>query len=146
MALGEFRLFRFKSKSQIEQEDREYAAWAFPYGDLQRERLTNLVKELDPKASLQLSLATYLTCKEIYGNTLKESESKEAAAETMINVIKSYGQLIRSSEMPFYVALVIADAEVDESCSYPSADDMRARILELENKRVKKRKGWRRII
>jgi len=142
MALGEFKLFRLKSKKQVEKEQSEYAAWAFPYGQLQRERLTKLMKELDPKASPQISLASYLTCKELYETQLAESESDESTVDEMINTLKSYNQLIRKNEMPFYLALVLADAKIDENCDYPTVDIMREKINELEGIR-KERKGWR---
>ena len=137
MALGEFKLFQFKSKKQIEKEAKEYALWAFPYGDLQKEKLSALVKELSPKTPVQLSLASFLTCKELYENALENSESRDDAVNNMINVIRSYSQLIKTDEMPLYLALVLADADVDDSCEYPSAEEMRVRIKKLEDMRVK---------
>jgi len=142
MALGEFRLFQFKSKSQIKNEEREYANWAFPYGDLQRNRLTNLIKELDPKATVSLSLATFLTCKELYERKLDETGSREEAVYQLINVVKSYNQLIRKNEMTFYLALVLADADINDNCEYPAADILHEKINELEAVRIV-RKGWR---
>ena len=143
MALGEYKLFQFKNKEQREKEAREYALWAFPFGDTQRELLTALIKELDPKAHIQISLTTFLTCKELYENTLGESESREEAVDKMINIIKSYGQLIRKDEMPMFLALVLADADVDETCVYPSADELRVNIQKLKDMRkVGKFKLW----
>jgi len=139
MALGEFRLFQFKSKTQREKEKREYAAWAFPYGEIQRERLCELACEMDPKIHLPLYLASFLTCKELYERTLEDSDSRENATDKMINSIKSYGQLIKKSEMPMYLAFVLADADIDENCIYPSADEMRVRTQELIDKRNEKK-------
>ena len=133
MALGEFKLFQFKSKKQREKEEREYALWAFPYGDLQKENLAALIQELIPKISVPLGLASFLTCKELFENTLEDSQSRDDAIDKMLNVIKSYSQLINKAEMPMYLALVLADAEVDEDCRYPAPDEMRASIQELED-------------
>jgi len=144
MALGEFRLFQFKSKKQREKEEREYAAWAFPYGETQREKLTELYLALNPKDSVQLGLASFLTCKELYESTLENSETPEEAANKMINEIGSYGNLIRSQEMPMLLALVLADAQVDEKCEYPSANEVRARIQEVTDlRKVKKRRFFK---
>ena len=141
MALGEFKLFQFKSKKQREKEEREYALWAFPYGDLQREKLGDLIMELIPKASLPIYLASYLTCKELFDNTLEDAESRDSAINKMINGIGSYGQLIKKNEMPMYLALVLVDAEIDEKCEYPPIDEIRAKIQELTDLReVKKPK------
>ena len=131
MALGEFKFFQMKSKRQREKEAREYAAWAFPYGDLQRERLTELVRELFPKGHLEINLASFLTCKELYENLLEDTESRDTAIDSMINVMRSYGNLIKAGEMPTFLALVLADAEIDERCEYPSVNEMQERIQEL---------------
>ena len=132
MALGEFRLFQFKSRRQREKEEREYAVWAFPYGDLQRENLSVLMQEIMPKESIQICLASFLTCKELYERTLEDVDSCDVAIDRMLNEIKSYGQLIKAKEMPVYLALVLADREVDDSCKYPSSDEIRTKIQELE--------------
>jgi len=142
MALGEFRLFQFKSRDQREKEEREYALWAFPYGDLQRENLTALMRELKPKESMPICIASFLTCKEIYESTLGKSETREDTIYKMLNVIKSYDQLIKTKEMPMYLALVLADEDVDENCEYPSADEITASIQKLESKRIVSKRKW----
>jgi len=139
MALGEFKLFQFKSKKQREKEEREYAAWAFPFGDLQKEKLGGLIKELIPKASLPLCLASYLTCKELFDNALEDNETRDEAINNMLNSVGSYGQLIKKTEMTTYLALVLVDAEIDEKCEYPSVDEIRAKIKELTELRKEKK-------
>jgi len=144
MALGEFRLFQFKSKKQREIEEREYAAWAFPHGDVQRERLSELILDLfnnsKTKNSLPIHLATFLTCKELYERELKDSESSDEAVDKMINTLKSYGQLIKKSEMPMYLALVLFDASIDDNCKYPPVDEIRVKAQELTD--LRKGKKW----
>ena len=142
MALGEWKLFQFKSKKQRDKEEKAYAIWAFPYGEMQRERLTALMREIDPKESIQIFITAFLTCKELYESTLEKSESHEAAIDKMLNEIKSYNQLIKAKEMPMYLALVLADANLDESCEYPSADTVKTMIRELEDMKVKSKRMW----
>ena len=142
MALGEFKMFQFKNREQREKEELEYAIWAFPYGDLQRENLTALIRELKPKESAPIFLTSFLTCKEIYESTLQKSESRENAIEKMLNEIKRYNQLIRPKEMPMYLALVLADKDLDERCEYPPIDVIKAKIQELEGMRIKKKWKW----
>ena len=132
MALGEIKLFQFKSKKQQEKEERQYAEWAFPYGEQQRENLTNLIKEINPKASIPICLASFLTCKELYEDVLENSDSPEEATEKMLKVIKNYSQLVRAKEMPLYLTLVLADANIDETCNYPSKEEIQIKINELE--------------
>ena len=140
MALGEFKMFQFKSKKQREKEEREYAAWAFPYGDLQKERLSALICELIPKTAAPLCLAAFLTCKELFEDRLEEIESREEVAKIMVVNMGSYSQLIKKTEMPTYVAVVLADAEIDEKCEYPSVDEMQTRIQELTELRENSKK------
>ena len=142
MALGEFRLFQFKNREQREKEEREYAAWAFPNGDLQRENLTALVRELKPKESTPIFITSFLTCKELYEMTLEKSDSRENAIEKMLNGIKSYNQLIRPKEMPMYLALVLADKDIDERCEYPPIEVIKAKIQELEDMKIKSKWKW----
>ena len=142
MALGEFKLFQFKNREQREKEEREYALWAFPYGDLQRDNLTALMRELIPKESIQIFLASFLTCKELYESILEKSESREVAIERMLNEIKRYNQLIKPKEMPMYLALVLADEELDERCEYPPVEVVKAKIQQLEGMKVKSTWKW----
>jgi hypothetical protein len=142
MALGEFKMFQFKNREQREKEELEYAIWAFPYGDLQRENLTALIRELKPKESIPIFLTSFLTCKEIYENTLQKSESRENTIEKMLNEIKRYNQLIRPKEMPMYLALVLADKDIDERCKYPPIDTIKAKIKELEGMKIKSNWKW----
>ncbi|MCL2426050.1 MAG: hypothetical protein FWD05_06905 [Oscillospiraceae bacterium] len=139
MALGDFKLFQYKSKNQRDREEHEYAVWAFPYGDTQKEKLCELFKELIRKPYIPMCLTVYLTCKELFEWTLKNSESHEEAINKMINVVKGYEQLLTPAETPLYLALVLASAEIDENCEYPSADEIRTRIKELEDMRIVKR-------
>ena len=141
MALGEFKLFQWKNKEQREKEEKQYAAWAFPNGEKQKENLGELICELKPKASLPLCLASFLTCKELYETTLESSESRDNAINKMLNTIGNYNQLIRGDEMPMYLALVLADADIGELCEYPSADEIRLRMQELDGLRTVKKTG-----
>lgn len=138
-------MFQIKSKSQREQEEKDYAVWAFPYGDMQKEKLTALIKELLPKTHAQIGLVAFLTCKEIFEKTLENSESREAAVYKTINDTNSYSQLIKSKEMPTYLALVLADADIDENCEYSSVDELRDSIQKISEMRsIKKRSLFQR--
>jgi len=138
MALGEFRLFNFKSKQQREKEEREYAAWAFPHGEIQREKLTELMRELKPKEQPQMLMFSYLTCKELYNNQMEVTNSREEAIVRFMRSVKSYKQLIRKDDLCMYLALVLADTDIDEECRYPDADEIRSRVAELEELRKSK--------
>ena len=136
MALGEYTLFQWKSKATQEKEQEEYARWAFPYGDKQRENLQALLLTVYPRESIPTTLIPFLTCKELYEGILKKSGSRDEALDTIINKQKKYKRIVRKKDMTTYLALVLADAEVDEQCEYPDAEAIRAKALELDGIRV----------
>jgi len=135
MALGDFHLFSWKSKATQKKEQEEFEIWAFPHGKKQRDNLEALMREVRPKEQVAFILMGYLTCKELYERYLKRAESAEVAIEYMINSEKFYKNIIKKNEMSTYMALVLADAEIDENCIYPSADEIREKIRELEKLR-----------
>ena len=132
MALGDYQMFSWKSRAAQEKEQQDYEAWAFPLGEKQREALQALLFELYPKESVPTTLIPFLTCKELYEGLLKKTGSRDAAVDTMINKQKKYKQIIKKKTMSTYLAVVLADAEIDESCSYPSAEAILERVIELE--------------
>jgi hypothetical protein len=138
MALGEFKLFQWKNKKQQEKEQQEYAQWAFPYGELQRANLTQLMRELKPKDAPEMLLVSFLTCKELYEDMLAGTQSSEDAVRNLLRSAGGYSQLIRKADTLMYIAVVLADAGIDEACVYPSADDIRSQIRELEELKKKK--------
>lgn len=135
MALGDFQLFQWKSKSTQKTEQEQYEKWAFPYGQQQRDNLEALLKVVCPKESGSMALVPFLTCKELYEGVLKKTGTRELAVDTLLNTQKKYKGIIRKKEMSTYLALVIADANVDESCRYPTADEIREQIRELDDMR-----------
>ena len=125
MALGDFNFFIWKSKEQVKKEEEEYAQWAFPYGHAQREKLVKLMLEIFPKENEQTTLIPFLTCKELYLKICKTPDLTDYAVGKMMEMQK-YKRLIRKQEMPYYVALVVADAQIDENLEYPTADEIRS--------------------
>jgi len=139
MPLGEFTMFSWKSKETRDREQRDYSEWAFPHGPQQRSKLEALLRELRPKERLEFMMMGFLTSKELYQRYLKDLGSREAAVDYMINEEKKYKQILNKKDMTTYLAVVLADAEVDESCEYPSADEIRVSITELDKLDKKRR-------
>jgi len=138
MALGEWSLLTWKSKIARQKEQEEYAQWAFPHGQKQRDGLEALMRDLNPREKLQFMLMGFLTCKELYERCMKNTGSSDTAIDILINVDKKYKQIIKKKEMTMYLALVLVDSEIDDKCDYPSTEDVRLRIQELEKLRRKR--------
>ena len=139
MALGEYQIFTWKSRAAQDKEQEDYEKWAFPFGESQRENLRVLLRAVYPKVSLPAVLIPFLTCKELYESILKKTGSCDATLDTLINKQKKYKRIIGKKHMTTYIALVQADARIDERCEYPSAAEICASARELD----KLRKDWR---
>jgi len=135
MALGENQIFQWKSKATQAKELEEYEKWAFPYGEKQRENLEKLLLEMHPRQKIAMLLIPFLTCKELYEGVLKKYGSRDAAVDMLVNQQRKYKGIIKKKEMTTYLALVLADAEIDESCQYPQAETVIARVKEIESLR-----------
>jgi len=135
MALGEYHLFTWKSKATQQKEQEDYEAWAFPFGEKQREALQTLLFEIYPKESVPTTLIPFLTCKELYEGILKKTGSREEAVDVMINKQKKYKQIIKKKTMATYLAVVLADADIDEQCDYPAAEAVLEKAREIEEVR-----------
>jgi hypothetical protein len=133
--LKEIQLLTWKNKAKQKQEAEEYEQWAFPYGEKQREALTKLLLEVFPKGNVATTLVPFLTCKELFEDVCKTPDLRDYAAERLICGMKKYKLIIRKKEMPTYVALVLADSVINDECRYPSAEDIRAKAVQLEKMR-----------
>ncbi len=125
MALGEFKFYLWRSKADVQKEAQDYEAWAFPYGQKQRERLVKLLLELFPKESEATTLIPFLTAKELFLNYRKSSDMTDDAVEKMLEM-KKYKRVIRKKEMAMYTALAVADSQLTDAVEYPTADEIRA--------------------
>jgi len=136
MALGEFTLFQWKSRTTQAKEQEEYEKWAFPHGQKQRSNLQALLLEVFPKGNVPTTLVPFLTCKELYEGILKKHGTQAKAIDVLLNTQKKYKRIIKAKEMPAYLAFVLADAAIDaETCIYPTAGYIRAKTAELEKLR-----------
>jgi hypothetical protein len=126
-------MFSWKSKATQQKEQKEYAAWAFPYGQKQRDSIEKLLKEIYPKENASIALVSFLTCKELYEAVINKTGPCEnnVLIDKMLNEHKRYKQIIKMKDIPIYIALVIADSNIDDQCEYPAADEIRALAQEL---------------
>jgi hypothetical protein len=136
MALGEFQFYIRKSRAKEREEDAAYASWAFPRGEDQREHVQSLLLELFPNESVPTTLIPFLTCKELFDQSVKAFGFDHTAHHLVCDVVK-YKRIIRKEDMPTYVALVLADHAAEKSHVYPTADAIRAKAAELTVLRAK---------
>ena len=125
--------FTFKSAKQRAREEKMFARWAFPYGDAQKEKVSQIIRELMPKEDPRSGLAVFLMGRQAYRGSFKDDpedlaerteEDKMAALDKMLEnqLFGKYKKFI-----PYYKVLVLADVEVDERLNYPSVEELRRR-------------------
>ncbi len=136
MPIGEYQWLSFKSKKTRERDAKEYEEWAFPYGQAQRDKITELLAELFPKEDRSVALVCHLTAKELvsrYHDIYDLPEHHDFAYKNMAKDFKRYKRMFGKGAARFiYAALGMADLDITEELNYPSADEFRAKAAELE--------------
>lgn len=135
--MGVFRWFSYRSPRQEKREARKYDKWAFPYGEAQQGEVQRLLQELLPGEVPRIAMARYLIGREGYlGDYDEAPEDREGV--TRQDSRRSAAVLLRrqvscatDQELGLYLALIEADAAVDETLTYPTADQLRAAGREL---------------
>ena len=135
MALGEIQWLQFKNKKTRERDEREYSEWAFPYGKEQQDKLTELLKELDPKESPQVAMVCLLTAKEIAERVHKiidMPEHQEYAIKCLAKDFKRYKSIFRKPEnRALYCVLAFAELDITPELNSPTADEIREKAAKL---------------
>jgi len=132
--------FTFKTAKQRQRDERNFARWAFPYGDAQREKITQLIRELMPKEDPKAALSVFLMGREAYRGSFRD-DPEDLAERTEDGKMKALDAVLANQLfgrykkfIPYYKVLVLADMEVDEKLEYPSAEELRRRAEDLMEK------------
>ena len=130
-------MFTFKTRKQRERDAQKFNRWAFPYGEPQREKLIAIIKELLPKEEPKAALAVYLMGREAYRGSFKD-DAEDLAERTEERKLRAMDYLLKEQLfgrykkfIPYYKALILADAQVDETLNYPSVEELRRQAEEL---------------
>ena len=120
MGLREF--FEIKSLRQKKEEQLRYNQWAFPYGQAQLQLVNDRLLQLMPDEK-KTGLAVFLLGKEAW-----EKDGWQGACRAM----KDHLPGKHGRKLPLFLALVEADAAVEENLSYPAAEDLRRMAAKWE--------------
>lgn len=138
--MGFSEWFTFKSAKQRAREEKQFARWAFPYGEPQKEKVAELICQLLPKEDPKAAMAVFLMGREAVRGSFKD-DPEDLAERTEKNKMAALDQTLQmqlfgryKKYIPYYKVLVLADLEVDETLNYPSAEELRYRAEELMKK------------
>ena len=143
MALGEIQWLQFKGKRAREKDAADYKKWAFPYGQAQQEKITQLMNELVPGDDAQIGMVCFLTAKEIIEPVYQimfDPEHKDYAYATILHDLTRYKRMFKpnksknkhDSTRSFYCALALADLEIESDLNYPTVDELKKTAAEFE--------------
>lgn len=129
--------FTSKSPEQAREDSQRYDQWAFPHGTPQKDAMLGLLAQFFPKEDKKLSLVTYLIVKEAYCGNFRTTASMEelSHSERLKLAMKALKKKLtgpQRKQIPMYLALILADAQVDESLQYPSTTQLQESAQQLQ--------------
>ena len=127
MGLAEF--FTIKSLREKKREQEAYNRWAFPYGQPQLDKVRSLILELMPDEK-STGIAVYLIGREAYQSVEEDDPLAEAYSAMSSMLMGKHRRKIYT-----FLALIQADAQIDETLNYPDGETIRQRARELEEMR-----------
>ena len=132
--------FTFKTAKQRERDEKNFARWAFPYGEAQKETIAQLIRELMPKEDPRAGLSVFLMGRQAYRGSFRD-DPEDLAERTEKDKMGALDAILENQlfgrykkYIPYYKALVLADMEVNETLNYPTAEELRRRAEELMKK------------
>lgn len=129
MALGDIQWLQWKSKKTQTRDEEEYAEWAFPHGDEQKEKIFEILSEIMPGELREVSMVCFLTVKEIvcrYNKIYNMPEHRDYALERMNKDFKRYRRLFRNQEhIKMCCALSFIDIDITGELLYPPVEEIK---------------------
>ena len=130
--------FAFKSPAQKEKESRMYDRWAFPHGQAQKEKLQKILKELMPQEDAVAAMAVYLIGREGYLGSFRTDPQKlaerteEKKRSAMDYALRENLRGKSKKFLPYYKAVILADARIDRELNYPTIEELQKMAEELK--------------
>lgn len=126
-----------KSREQEEREFQAFSENSFPYGQPQRDKIEELLSQLFPKEKKQFTMMLFLLGKQYYhGYGLRNEQDYQGyTQEERLNIAaKSLNRQLTGKHrksLTTYLALIAADAQVDENLLYPTAQEIQEQARAL---------------
>ena len=127
-----------KTPAQRAKEAQRYDRWAFPYGQNQREKIEQLLAQLLPEEDSKIAMMLFLQGKQAYtgeepiwGDGPRECSDRERIAYA----IRGMEENLRGKKrirIARFLALIIADQQIDETLNYPTKEELLALADTLE--------------
>lgn len=118
----------FKTQSQLEAESKVYMDFAFPYGDIQQEKLRSIVDELKGRDDLSMAFYFYLLTKQ-------ECSKFDFVDGDYKKLYLSLNKIIKGKSKDNiykYIALAKYDLKIKKSLKYPTIKTIEKNSQEIK--------------
>lgn len=116
----------FESKQTKKIKDDAYNNLYFPYGDKQKDKIVEILKELTNISSKEEILYNYIVVKqELMNNDIKGYDKEEL--KVLVNKLNSSLFNKDSSSIP-YIVLALEDIIIDSNQNYSNIDELKSKI------------------
>ena len=130
--------FGMRSAKQKAQDAQNYNRWAFPYGQSQRQKIESILKDLFPDEDPLIAMMLFLQGKEAYtGEDPLEGKgprncSEQTRIDYAVGAMKETLTGRLRKRLPLFLALIVADQQVDETLQYPQKSELLALAETME--------------
>lgn len=123
-----------KSSEEIKREREEYDAKAFPFGEKEKEIVTNILKELFKDEYDDIALFNYLIARQEAFRHL-DNTNRVITEDGIIQTYKTLKKTVRrkfEDHKKLYIALAEANLFIDENLNFPSIEQLTKRAEEIQ--------------
>ena len=120
----------FRSDKQRKEELAEYKKLIFPYGDEQKDRVFELLKELIPKKYNELALYNYMVARQ----ALVDIQEPELIIAQGAAFLKKHLPKKERCFIGEYLAMILCDQQTGADLAYPDIETLKAKAQELNSR------------
>ena len=121
-----------KTPAQRAKEAERYDRWAFPHGQNQRQKIEQLLAQLLPEEDSKIAMMLFLQGKQAYTGEEPiwgDGPRKCSDRERIAYAIRGMEENLRGKKrirIARFLALIIADQQIDETLNYPTVEQLLA--------------------
>lgn len=132
--MGFLGLDFFKTKEQLNIEQKVFNQMIFPYGDKQKEKIKELLSSLISNETKENLLYNYIVTKQ----KIEKVDVSSLSKKELINLIDELDSqyITNNNEIAFYLMLAMYDLKIDTNLLYPNKET----IIQEANSLIEKTK------
>ena len=119
--MGWLEGFPFKSREQIEKDQKAFEKRVLPFGTAQRDAAKNVLKELlPPRTRDDEMLFAFISAKDAFTQEEDPAQGRVAALASL-----KRGKWLKEPALSYVLALIMLDVQIGSLEEYPTAEQVR---------------------